>query len=311
MFNPFRRNRAPGPEGLFVRQHETGAKREEGRYVDGRRQGPWLRWYEDGTLEEESSYRDGRLHGPVTRYYPTGQVQAEFDLCWGALQGPFARFHPNGRLAEEGEWIDGQPHRAYCRWWPNGQKRLEGAFHHGQPVGEWTAWTPDGGAAFRGRWRPELASGRHLELRTAIRPGDEDPAVTTIERLGWKGTYTNVAGGLTCRRGRGAAGPAGRKRGEGSGSGMAPRAVPHAHEPDGLGTQPRLASGSRGPRRVVGRRSREAGAAHAGGAGGGGARGRPRPGARGCPRRLRDSMLRTLPCRRAARELEGLRQGDL
>ena len=129
----------------------------------------------------------------MTRYYPSGAVRSEFGLSWGVLNGPFARFHPNGRLAEEGEWIDGNPHRAFCRWWPNGQRRISGAFHHGHPVGDWTAWHPDGSLLYHGAWIDDLAEALRGELRAVIRPVDDNLVITTLDRLGWEGDYTNVA----------------------------------------------------------------------------------------------------------------------
>ncbi len=190
MFHLLRNWTSAAPQSSPSRH--AAATREQGRTVDGLRQGTWRRFYDTGVPQEECRYSSGRLHGPVTRWYPTGTLQAEYDMLFGVHQGPFARFHPNGRLSEDGEWIDGRPHRAYCRWWPNGQKRMQGAFHHGRPVGEWCAWSETGHLVYCGCWSPALATALHGELRDQLDPGPQ-PAVSTVERLGWEGEYQNVA----------------------------------------------------------------------------------------------------------------------
>lgn len=53
-----------------------GILREEGYYVDGRRNGPFVEYYQDGvTHRKDTPMRAGKIDGKVTTYYSDGKVE--------------------------------------------------------------------------------------------------------------------------------------------------------------------------------------------------------------------------------------------
>ena len=108
--------------------HTNGAKRMEGRYVDGKPDGVHPRWDENGQKVSEETYRAGALHGPRR--------------LWD----------PDGNLLREIKYEDGQRHGSATWYFANGQKRWETHYEAGQRTGTWTQWTSKGALFMQSEW---------------------------------------------------------------------------------------------------------------------------------------------------------------
>ena len=45
--------------GKWVEYYESGEVRQEGNYVEGKREGNWVWYYESGKVKDEDIYKDG------------------------------------------------------------------------------------------------------------------------------------------------------------------------------------------------------------------------------------------------------------
>jgi len=75
--------------GKVFRLYESGEKKIEGSYKDGKLDGKWTEWYENGQKRYKGTWKDGKPDGPFTVWYENGQKKEE---------GTF----------KDGEWISGK-----------------------------------------------------------------------------------------------------------------------------------------------------------------------------------------------------------
>jgi hypothetical protein len=107
---------APSSEtaGLSVALHRNGARAAEGRWIEGRKEGPWRVWRDDGSLRWEGEYLGNELHGPERGWHANGQLEFEGERRHGRRHGRLRTWHESGRLACEAEYSDGKLH-GVCR----------------------------------------------------------------------------------------------------------------------------------------------------------------------------------------------------
>ena len=72
-------------DGLFATWYESGQKRSEGHWEDGKKVGKWLSWHSNGQLESEGSYIDDRKDGLWVSYDETGTKVSEDVYAAGEL----------------------------------------------------------------------------------------------------------------------------------------------------------------------------------------------------------------------------------
>ena len=72
-------------DGLFSTWYESGQKRSEGHWEDGKKVGKWLSWHSNGQLESEGSYIDDRKDGLWVSYDETGTKVSEDVYAAGEL----------------------------------------------------------------------------------------------------------------------------------------------------------------------------------------------------------------------------------
>jgi len=127
-------------DGKLVKRtiwHDNGAKRMEGRFVEGKPDGVHPRWDEAGQKVSEETYRAGKLHGQRR--------------LWD----------PDGNLLRETHYEDGQRHGSSTWYFANGQKRWETHYVHDQRTGTWTQWTSKGDLFMQSEWKDGMQVSRH------------------------------------------------------------------------------------------------------------------------------------------------------
>ena len=72
---------------LNIRWYENGTKCEEGKSINGQRQGLWTEWFEDGQKKLEANYKDNQQDGEMTNWDADGDVIGyrlfkEGELVW-------------------------------------------------------------------------------------------------------------------------------------------------------------------------------------------------------------------------------------
>lgn len=117
--------------------HANGAKRMEGRFVDGKPDGIHPRWDEAGQKVSEEAYRAGTRDGPRR--------------LWD----------PKGHLLQETKYEEGQRHGPSTWYYATGQKRWETHYANGQRTGTWTQWTSNGELFMQSEWKDGTLVSRH------------------------------------------------------------------------------------------------------------------------------------------------------
>jgi hypothetical protein len=141
----------PDPAANVVR-HPNGRKRAEGRYAEGKEEGPWTYWDADGQLEAAGEYRNGLREGLWTEWYPNGQKRQEGEYRQGNRHGAARSWYASGKPRMECHYCHGALHGPWTDWTEAGAVRGQTQFVHGIPLGHGFRGDPDDAPARIGRW---------------------------------------------------------------------------------------------------------------------------------------------------------------
>lgn len=109
----------PPKDGPYVEYYDSGKKKLEGHFKDGKQVGLWPMWYENGQKEAEGHWKGGKRDGLWT---------------W---------WHANGQKSEEGHFKDGKYEGLWTKWYENSQKESVVHYNNGKLVSA-SVWKPDG-----------------------------------------------------------------------------------------------------------------------------------------------------------------------
>ncbi len=123
---------------------ETGSKRYQSEYYQGKQEGVTTFWYPSGKMKSQSSYKAGLQHGLATFWYESGQVKSEGVWHGGQRLGVRTEWHENGKKMSEIYYLNGKPDGTGTAWHPTGAKRMEGTWTNGYKTGTYTEWHENG-----------------------------------------------------------------------------------------------------------------------------------------------------------------------
>ena len=106
--------------------------------------GKVVEFYESGQKRTERTFRNGKLHGLSTEWDSDGQKQHEIIYKDGQQTGPYRTWYDNGQQEKEGAYKDGKEDGRWVFWYANGQKQKEGDYKDGKRKGQWNFWTQNG-----------------------------------------------------------------------------------------------------------------------------------------------------------------------
>ena len=87
--------------------YPSGSLREEGNYVDGKRNGLYQRWHENGQLMEEVNYVNEKMNGLYRIWHKNGQLMEEGNYVNGEMDGLHQSWWINGQLSEKVNYVNG------------------------------------------------------------------------------------------------------------------------------------------------------------------------------------------------------------
>ena len=142
--------------------YDSGQLKEQGRVVEGKREGPWRTWYESGELRVTKHYVAGEARGALRTFYRNGRLKLETSVIGSRIVGRTREWHANGQLKSDRHARNGRPHGRSRTWHANGQLESEGQVVDGADDGVWRHWNKDGSLEFTETYR----RGSSLRKRT-------------------------------------------------------------------------------------------------------------------------------------------------
>ena len=88
--------------------------REQGKMIDGKREGVWVRYYDNGQLKHKTTYKNGKINGKYVSYRKTGELWNEGTMIMNKQEGVWKSFK-----------IDGSYFKPYSGIFKNGNKIRE------------------------------------------------------------------------------------------------------------------------------------------------------------------------------------------
>ncbi|MGY6558028.1 MAG: toxin-antitoxin system YwqK family antitoxin [Nitritalea sp.] len=119
---------------------DPGQVKEEGQYVNGKKDGRWMTYFYFGQLGMVQTFKEGVQEGPYMEYHPDGFLVAEVMYKGGEPHGPFKRFSFANVIEEEGEYNMGRKVGDWVTYFP-GTKRVASETSYdarGNRSGTWT-----------------------------------------------------------------------------------------------------------------------------------------------------------------------------
>jgi antitoxin component YwqK of YwqJK toxin-antitoxin module len=80
----------------------------------------WTWFYETGIKKREITYEDGRYNGQVISYYPNGQKSVEMSFSGGVQNGLITRWFSSGIKKLEGSYLSANPSGVWKYWKEDG-----------------------------------------------------------------------------------------------------------------------------------------------------------------------------------------------
>ncbi|MBL7956686.1 MAG: hypothetical protein JNM49_01890 [Flavobacteriales bacterium] len=152
-------NEAGAMEGPWVEYYNSGEKRAEGSYKEGKKEGDWTFYHRSGKVEQRGKYLSGQAHGPWTWFYENGEVHRQEVYRKGREDGPSTEFDEEGGVITQGEYIDGRREGVWR--YEVGDHREEGSYKDGLKDGSWNYTYGDGKRYFTGSFQNGEPDGKH------------------------------------------------------------------------------------------------------------------------------------------------------
>ena len=110
--------------GLKTRWYDSGKKKYEGKFKDGKPDGLSVWWYENGNKRMETNYKLGIKNGKSVFWYENGQKKEDIVFKNDQKDGLETQWHENGNKKLEANFINDKV-MDYVSWYEDGQKKSE------------------------------------------------------------------------------------------------------------------------------------------------------------------------------------------
>jgi antitoxin component YwqK of YwqJK toxin-antitoxin module len=144
-------------EGERIEEHWPDGKPKLSRSVrrDGDgivNHGPFRKWYPNGVVAEEGRYVEGEKDGLYVMRWDTGFDKSRIEYRRGQQNGRAQKWNEDGVLLYDATYVDGVPEGIEREWWPNQGPRAEASYSKGLPDGPWKKWHGKGAVAEEGSY---------------------------------------------------------------------------------------------------------------------------------------------------------------
>ncbi|MDQ3002219.1 MAG: toxin-antitoxin system YwqK family antitoxin [Fibrobacterota bacterium] len=121
-------------DGLGEEFFNTGTKKGEIPWQDGKENGPVIYFYADGRKSYEATYKDGKKNGYATVWYQDGQKQWQTVFREGLTHGAWREWYADGKKKFEANYSEGKLDGLATWWHENGRLWQERSFQSGSLV---------------------------------------------------------------------------------------------------------------------------------------------------------------------------------
>ena len=129
-------------DGKWTFWYNNGT-REQGEFIDGKREGVWIEKYYHGQLRSRIRYTNNVAFGKITYYYMNGQKEEETTYA-NRDESTITQWYLNGQKEYEFHFKNDIPHGTYLCWHSNGLKFIEGRTKYGKEEGISSRWNEKG-----------------------------------------------------------------------------------------------------------------------------------------------------------------------
>ncbi|MCF8231776.1 MAG: hypothetical protein K9J27_06250 [Bacteroidales bacterium] len=82
-----------------IQYYQTGQKKMEGPYKNGKRHGQWISYYKNGRVWTKIHYIEGKANGIKKVYYENGELHYKGELKNGERTGKWTFYDVNGKAS--------------------------------------------------------------------------------------------------------------------------------------------------------------------------------------------------------------------
>jgi antitoxin component YwqK of YwqJK toxin-antitoxin module len=149
--------------GLYTEFYQNGHKLEEGKYIDGKKDGAWHMWYANGQEAKVENYVNGQLDGQWTLFNEKGLKESEVSFKAGKRDGHWITYADDGKQPRmQEEYHDGKLDGTSITWSTDGKKLTEAHFENGMPQGLQQMWYPNGQLAGQSDYKNGKRDGKEI-----------------------------------------------------------------------------------------------------------------------------------------------------
>ena len=92
--------------GLNTSYYDSGNKKAEFEFLDGKKKIKFTMWYESGNKKSEGVVMNGELSGLVSQWHENGNLASEFIYENGKKDGESIEWDENGKMIRQGTWVN-------------------------------------------------------------------------------------------------------------------------------------------------------------------------------------------------------------
>ena len=120
-------------------------KVEEGRYVDGKKNGIWVSYYANGNMKNRFTFEAGKPNGMAIMYNENGKIAEQGIWRNQHWVGDYKLYYENGEIQHSFKFNpNGKRDGKQVYYAENGQKIIEGEMKEGKEIGLWNEWFDNG-----------------------------------------------------------------------------------------------------------------------------------------------------------------------
>jgi antitoxin component YwqK of YwqJK toxin-antitoxin module len=123
--------------GSFASFYDDGAKKEEGLYVNGRKEGAWLTFFPNGNISTKIMYHEGYKNGSYEEHFEDGKLKFIGSYQVNKAEGRWTRYFSDQNVQIIDTFSNDMANGIHQSFFENGNLESQGRLVNNVRVGEW------------------------------------------------------------------------------------------------------------------------------------------------------------------------------